>query len=208
MLVATMPQSREGAWPSRARVGAAADGESSVELLRRAQEGDDSAREALCARYLPRLKRFAHGRLPAQARTHLDTEDLVQDTLMHSVRRLNAIQPRHERAFCAYVCEALRNRIKDVARYVSIRPLSEGLSERHPAGDPSPLEAAVGWDTLVQYESALQRLSTTDRDLILAKVELGLDYGEIAELLGKPSLNATRVAMSRALIRLAREMSG
>jgi DNA-directed RNA polymerase specialized sigma24 family protein len=42
--------------------------------------------------------------------------------------------------------------------------------------------------------------------LIIAKVELGFDYAEITELSGKASVGATRVAVSRALLRLATEM--
>jgi hypothetical protein len=42
--------------------------------------------------------------------------------------------------------------------------------------------------------------------LIVARVELGLGYAELTELLNKPSLAAARVAVSRALLRLAMEM--
>lgn len=59
---------------------------------------------------------------------------------------------------------------------------------------------------LARYDAALQRLRETDRELIVARVELGLDYGEIAGLLDKSSLPAARVAVSRALLRLASEM--
>jgi RNA polymerase sigma-70 factor, ECF subfamily len=52
----------------------------------------------------------------------------------------------------------------------------------------------------------LQRLRESDRELIVARVELGLDYDEIADLLGRPSMSAARVAVSRALLRLATEM--
>ena len=53
---------------------------------------------------------------------------------------------------------------------------------------------------------ALQRLRPSDRELIVARVELGLEYREIAELLDRPSVGAVRVAISRALMRLASEM--
>jgi DNA-directed RNA polymerase specialized sigma24 family protein len=59
---------------------------------------------------------------------------------------------------------------------------------------------------LGRYDSALQRLRGYDRQLIVARVELGLGYEEIAELLDKPSIPAARVAVSRALVRLASEM--
>ena len=179
---------------------------SSVELLARAQGGDEAARNELCARYLPRLRRWAHGRLPIWAREHLDTEDIVQDTLLRSVRQLDAFTPHHERAFCAYVCEALRNRLRDALRRAARRPASTTLPDDEPANDPSPLEIAVGRQTLGHYEDALQRLRECDRELIIARVELGLGYREIAELLGRPSVGAVRVAISRALLRLATEM--
>ena len=183
------------------------DVESSFALLQRARVGDEAARNELCARYLPRLRRWAHGRLPLWARDHLDTEDIVQDTLMQSVRRLEAFTPQHERAFCAYVCEGLRNRIRDALRRAAVRPSGkQPLSPDAPAPDPSPLEQAVGRQTLARYEAALQRLRETDRELVIARVELGLDYREIADLVGKSSVASARVAVSRALLRLGTEM--
>jgi RNA polymerase sigma-70 factor (ECF subfamily) len=58
-----------------------------------------------------------------------------------------------------------------------------------------------------RYESALQQLRLDDQDAIVAKLELGYAYGEIAVMLGKPSADAARVAVSRALVRLAEVMS-
>lgn len=179
---------------------------SSVSLILRAQDGDERAREELCARYLPRLRRWARGRMPVWARDHLDTEDIVQDALLQSVRRLDGFLPEHEGAFWGYTCQALRNRLLDVIRRASRRPPAPGLTDDFVASDPSPLEIAVGRDTLKRYEETLARLRPIERDLIVARVELGFDYAEITELLGKTSVGATRVAVSRALIRLAMEM--
>jgi RNA polymerase sigma-70 factor (ECF subfamily) len=182
------------------------DTHSSNTLLLRARDGDEEARNQLCARYLPRLRRWAHGRLPNWAREHLDTEDIVQDTLMQSVRQLGAFTPHHERAFCAYVSQALRNRLRDAVRRAMSRPAGHPLSADEPTREPSPLEQAPGGLMLSRYDAALQRLRETDRELIVARVELGLDYAEIAGLLDKSSVPAARVAVSRALLRLAAEM--
>jgi RNA polymerase sigma factor (sigma-70 family) len=182
------------------------DAHSSFALLLRARSGDEEACNELCALYLPRLRRWAHGRLPGWARQHLDTEDIVQDTLMRSVRQLSAFTPQHERAFCAYVSQALRNRLRDAMRRATTRPASQPLSPEEPASDPSPLEQALGTQMLGRYDMALQRLREPDRELVVARVELGLDYEEIAGLLDKPSVTAARVAVSRALLRLASEM--
>jgi len=199
-----MPESPSRSLAATATVGH--DTSSSVALLLRAQSGDEAARNELCARYLPRLRHWAHGRLPDWARDHLDTEDIVQDTLMQSVRRLDAFTPEHDRAFCAYLCEALRNRLRDAVRRAIRRPQGAPLEDVSPTSGPSPLELAVGEQTLRRYEAALNRLREPDRELIVGRVELGLDYTELATLMNKPSLTATRVAVSRALLRLAAEM--
>jgi RNA polymerase sigma-70 factor, ECF subfamily len=195
---------------SRERAGVvvppATDVHSSSALIMRARDGDVDARNELCARYLPRLRRWAHGRLPPWAREHLDTEDIVQDTLMQSVRQLHAFTPNHERAFCAYVSQALRNRLRDAMRRATTRPAGQALPEDLPAQEPSPLEQAVGGQMLVRYDAALQRLSERDRELVVARVELALGYEEIAGLLELSSIPSARVAVSRALVRLAMEM--
>lgn len=180
--------------------------DSSMTLLLRAQQGDERARNELCARYLPRLRRWAHGRLPGWARDHLDTEDIVQDTLLNSIRRLESFSPHHEQAFCAYLCQAIRNRVSDAVRRAARRPASEELPSGRATSDPSPFELAVGRETAEQYDDALQRLRESDRELIIARVELGLDYSEITDLAGKSSVGTTRVAVSRALLRLAAAM--
>ena len=199
---------QDAASPERVGVVVPLDPEvhSSSALILRARDGDVDACNELCARYLPRLRRWAHGRLPNWAREHLDTEDIVQDTLMQSVRQLNAFTPHHDRAFCAYVSQALRNRLRDAMRRATTRPPGQEIPPDVPAREPSPLEQALGGQMLHRYESALQQLSERDRELIVARVELGLEYTEIAGLLNMTSIPSARVAVSRALVRLAVEM--
>ena len=54
--------------------------ESTVELLEKVKRGDHGALEVLLERHLPRLRRWASGRLPRHFRDGSDTEDLVQET--------------------------------------------------------------------------------------------------------------------------------
>jgi RNA polymerase sigma-70 factor (ECF subfamily) len=186
--------------------GRHSEGESSFDLLARAQAGDKAALNDLCARYLPRLKRWAHGRLPAKSRGSLDTLDLVQETLMHVIQRLHAFEPRHGGALQGYMHQALRNRMLDEIRRSDRRP-SEPLDSAQPTSESSPLELAIGAAALERYETALQRLKAEDREAIVLRVEMGCPYAEVAELLGKPSIPAAHMAVSRALARLAKEMS-
>jgi DNA-directed RNA polymerase specialized sigma24 family protein len=59
---------------------------------------------------------------------------------------------------------------------------------------------------LERYERALRRLRADDQHAIQLKIEFDLPYDEIALELGKPTLSAARMAVSRALARLAKEM--
>jgi len=193
--------------PSERPTQAPADAESSFALLARAREGDADALNDLCTKYLPRLRRWAHGRLPPWARSALDTHDLVQDTLTQVLQRLNTFEPRHPGAFPAYLRQALLNRVRDEIRRAQRRGPSDPLDTAKSAHDPSPLELAIGEEALERYEAALQRLRREDREAIIVRIELGHSYAEVAEELGKPSIAAAHMAVSRALVRLAQEMS-
>jgi len=109
-------------------------------------------------------------------------------------------------AFQAFLRTALLNRIRDEIRRAHRRPTDVLASDR-PADGPSPIEEAIGSEALARYEAALQRLKPNDREAIIARIELGLPYTEVAQALGKPSVAAAHVAVSRALLKLAREMS-
>lgn len=180
--------------------------EKTLDLLRRAQAGDQGALALLCEHLLPPLRRWAKGRIPSWARDLLDTDDLVQETLLRTIRRLEAFEPRHDGALWAYLRQAVHNRICEEVRRAGRRPSRSEVNPELPAAAPSPLEEAVGSEAVERYESALARLEAHDREAIVLRVEMGLDYTELAEALDKPSANAARMSVSRALIRLAREM--
>ena len=174
-----------------------------VELLRLAKAGEPRALEQLMARYLPRLRRWASGRLPMRARSLMDTTDLVQETLLRVIEGLDRIEVRGPGGFQAYVRQAVLNRIQDEVRWASRRPGPDGVPEDLHDASPSPLEHAIGADVLGRYESALQHLPEEDRELLHLRIELDFDYQEIAAMTGRPSRDAARMAIQRALSRLA-----
>ena len=176
------------------------------ELVERARRGDRAALEALLARYLPRLRRWASGRLPGFARSLLDTSDLVQETLTRVLQGLDRIEVRRPGGFQAYVRQAVLNRIRDEVRWAARRPGPDGVPESIPDLAPSPLEHAIGADVLARYERGLAALDEDDRQLLHLRLELALDYQEITAMTGRPSRDATRMAIQRALARLADEM--
>lgn len=153
------------------------------------------------------MLRYAHGRLPRQSRGMLDTQDVVQDTLMGALTRLERIEYRQEGAVKSYLLRALRNRIIDEVRRAQRTPASASLDEENPSRSPSPLEEAIGSETLERFESAFSKLRPQDQEAVTARIELGLSYAEVAELLDKPSPDAARMAVSRALVKLVKEMA-
>ena len=176
------------------------------DLLRRAKGGDSAALDALMARYLPRLLRWASGRLPSYARSLLDTTDLVQETLMRAVEGLDGIEVRGPGGFQAYVRQAVLNRIRDQIRWAKRRPGPDGVPDDLVDHVPSPLEQAIGADVLARYEKALERLTEDERQLLHLRIELDFDYEEIATMTDRPSRDAVRMAVQRALRRLAEHM--
>ena len=56
------------------------------------------------------------------------------------------------------------------------------------------------------YDEALDRLTASEREAIIGRIELGLTYPELATAMGKPGPDAARMAVARALVRLAEEM--
>ncbi len=69
------------------------------------------------------------------------------------------------------------------------------------------MEQAVGQELLERYDAALERLNDRDREAIVARVEMGLSWSEVADAIGKNSAESAQMTVSRALVRMAREMS-
>jgi RNA polymerase sigma-70 factor (ECF subfamily) len=180
--------------------------QASLDLLQQMQRGDAAARDALIRRYRSRPERWAHGRLPMAARDLHDTTDLVQETLVAALKRLHAFVPEHDGALQAYFRVALMNRIRSLARRAQRHGEKVTLESLLADRGPTPLEEAIGRETLDRYERAMGRLRPGDREAIFLKIELDLPYEEIVTQLGKATPVAARKAVSRALYRLAVEM--
>lgn len=178
----------------------------SDDLLRRARAGEDRAVERLFSRYLPRLRRWAHRRVPLWARDAADTDDFVQDALVGTLKRLDYFEPQHDGALIGYLRRSLINRVRDQFRAAARRPTAVPLDDEHPDTGDSPLRVASGHEDRMRYQCALNRLMSTDRRAIVARLDLGYSYEQLALLLNKPSPEAARQAVRRALSRLAEEM--
>ena len=180
--------------------------EATVELLNQIKGGDGAAMERLLQRCMPALRRWAHGRLPPSSRGMLETADLVQDAVVAGLRRLDAFESRHQGALQAYFRQAVMNRIRDLVRQQKRRPEQTELPEHLVDKAPSPLEHTIGAENVSRYKAAVCRLKPADRQAIIGRVEMQYSYEMLAVVLNKPTASAARVAVTRAMKRLATAM--
>lgn len=176
-----------------------------MQILERAQAGDRSAALILLQRASPAVRRWARGRLPYSARNGADTEDVVQDAVLKTLKGLKNFQHRTVGGLQAYLRKSVINRIRDLVRDSGRRGATEDLGEDLPDAAPSPLETAIMREKVDRFLGALQGLTPADRQLIIWRIELGYGVDEIATRLGK-SKAAAGMGVTRAVARLAKEL--
>jgi len=126
--------------------------------------------------------------------------------MLQTFKRIGDFEPRGVGALQAYLRQAILNRIREELRRKGRQPDTTDLDDIAVDSAESPLEQAIGREAVERYEQALARLKAEEREAIIARVELGYTYEELAETLGKPTPDAARKTAQRALVRLAREM--
>jgi RNA polymerase sigma-70 factor (ECF subfamily) len=130
----------------------------------------------------------------------------VQETLFQTFKKIEGFESRGDGALYGYLRQAVLNRIRDELRRARRHPVTHAIDSGLEDRGRSPLEAAIGNEAVERYEKALATLRDEDREAIVARIELGYTHEELAGLLGKPTANAARMAVERAIVRLARAM--
>lgn len=153
----------------------------------------------------PRLRRWASGRLPRWVRSAADTSDLVQDAILRTLARLDLFQPRSRVALAAYLRTAVRNRINDEHRRAA-RWICRGEVASLTSDEPTAFDRVADAETRRRYLDAVRELPRRDRELLVAHLELDYTHAQLACMIGR-SPNAARMALTRAMARLARRMA-
>jgi RNA polymerase sigma-70 factor (ECF subfamily) len=177
------------------------------QLLRRIRSGEDAARQALYARCLPLLRRWAHGRLPHHARDIADTDDLVQVTLLRALNHLEEFEANGSGSFLAYLRQILLNEVRAELRKRQRGAAKVDIETQVLTDDSaSVVEQLVGHERLQAYEKALAALQRADQELIVMRLEFGMSYNEIGlEVAAEP--NTVRMRVTRALKTVATKIA-
>ena len=180
-------------------------GDSTITVLLRAREGDQSAVRILIERALPRLRRWAHNRIPRGGRGAADTEDIIQDVVLRTLKRRASFEHRTVDGLQHYLRKSIVNEIRTIARRVDRRGAPLDLPDAIADPSPSPEDQAILRQDSARFLEALSRLRPPDRQVIIWRFEVGYSYDEIAERLGK-STETTHTIVSRARKRLISAM--
>ena len=176
---------------------------STQSLVTRACRGDLVAREHLAGRYSDPLLRWAHGRTPRAARGLVDTVDIVQMAMMNTFVRLESVDASMPGALLRYLRTAVVNQIRDEIRKAGRRPEFTELDEQLPALDRDPLEEVIGLQEVDRYNLALLQLPADQMEAFLMRIEMDFSYRGIADAMGRPSADAARMLVRRAIRAMA-----
>jgi RNA polymerase sigma-70 factor (ECF subfamily) len=144
-------------------------------LIRQAQHGDRPAFAALVDRYWDRLYRWLYH----LTRDSHAAEDLAQETFLKALANLGKF--RAGTNFSAWLFRIGHNNFANQYRAAARRrdPLPEDL----PAPGTGPAEEAVSKEALQELARALERLPVEFRAALLLRVEEGLSFRQIADVL-------------------------
>lgn len=166
------------------------------------------AQDELVRRFLPLVQRWARGRLPRSCRDLADTDDLVQVAFVRALRSLKGFRSERQGAFLAYMRRAVLNALRDEIRRCRRRPGHEPIDETVPDGRGCALDRLARSDAVGRYEQALAELPERHQEAVIMRIELEYSFDEIAAAIGSPSAKAAHMMVSRALLRLSKQLHG
>ncbi len=187
--------------------------ENTQNLIARALQQDRAAIETLFERYRERLRQALRKLVGPKYRLVLaDSEDATQDAILSALRRLSQFEYRGEGSFLAWLLKGAEFEILRRIRALETRKrrgmandveLDTKLARLIPGDDQSPAQIVGEQEMAERVREALTRLPDREREVIMLRRYLDLDYDEICNELGLPSPGAVRALLSRAQARLS-----
>jgi RNA polymerase sigma-70 factor (ECF subfamily) len=185
-------------------------------LLERLIEDDDDALAILLDRHEVMIAKVARRRLDRRVRKRLSPSDVVQETKLDAVQRIDEYLQRRPMPFRLWLLKTAHERllkmhrehIKTAKRSVEREiPLpdrsSRALARRLVAGDMNPSDQLKQREQAKRLRQVMAQLSETDREVIMLRNFDELSNREVALLL-EINEEAAKKRYARALIRLQR----
>ena len=187
--------------------------EDPLQLVRRAQEGDPEALNALFDRYRPFVYKIVSVKLGRPVHAHRGLEDIVQDTLVKAFKGLGRFEPRAgPQSFAKWLAAIARRVVFDEFRPP---PGPGGKAPRRihgedtslstlilPADGETPSQLAIGAETEGRLFEALLSLPDHHRLPILYRKIACMPYEEVAARLKLKNVKVARSIVSNATKKL------
>jgi RNA polymerase sigma-70 factor, ECF subfamily len=162
-----------------------------LELIARWRAGDERAATSLVARHSPALARFA-----VSLGQRADVEEVVQDTFVRAFGSIESF--RADSSLRTWLFTIERRLILDRRRADRRRRDDSSVDEVDAVTEFDALDEIVADEAEARVRSAVQRLSRMQREVFLLRVNEGLSYKEIAEIVGSTE-GAARVHYHNAM---------
>ena len=160
-------------------------------LIKRWSEGDQRAATALVERHASALARYV-GSLGARD----EADEVVQDTFVRAFSSLDSF--RGESSLRTWLFTIARRLVVDRRRAVRRRREVGNLDDVDAASEYTALDGLIASEAGRKVWGAVGKLSPTQREVFLLRVNEGLSYKEIAEVAGTTE-GAARVHYHNAL---------
>lgn len=162
-----------------------------AELIARWQSGDQRAASALVERHAPAVARFA-----ASLGVREEIDELVQDTFVRAFQSLDSFRADSQlRTWLFTICKRL---LLDRKRAERRRRDVVEIDERDAATEYDALDVMVGDELAERLREGLNGLSALQREVFSLRVNEGMAYAEIAQVVGSTE-GACRVHYHNAL---------
>jgi RNA polymerase sigma-70 factor, ECF subfamily len=175
-------------------------------LFERMRAGDRGAWGEFHSRYEPLLRSMARRWLNPELRRQADSVDMTQSVFRVLLQKDGSVAFENEERLRAWLATVMRNRVVRLARRVkgpgggARVPLEEQPPREDPA--PGPADLVEKAEAIHHLKSCLDLLSPEEREVIFLREFEGLEFGDVARRLGRPSADAARKAFTRARERL------
>ena len=170
-----------------------------AELIAAWRGGDDEAATELVRRHARAVARYL-----SAAGGGDDVDDLVQEAFFRAFKKLDGF--RGTASFRTWVMSIGSNALKDLRRREVRRPVLSLEDREIVDTSANPHAATVARDLEMRMQREVERLPAMQRSVFLMRAQQGIDYEEIAEVLGT-SVGAARVHYHQALKRLKKALS-
>ena len=183
-----------------------------IEWFEKARHGDSQALERLVESYLPQLHAFVRVRLGGRVRARESSMDIVQSACRELLADPSREEFRGEERFRGWLFTTALNKLREKFRFHGRERRSPDREHDVDADDLLPAASfltpsvdAIGRETALALDAAMQALSEEHREVITMARIVQLPHEVIAELMGRSEV-AVRQLLVRALRRLAEEL--